>query len=275
MDILYKYVTPELALKCIPEVGNCTLRATQPAALNDPFECAFLPRYNTRSDSEENAELANVLNAINGSNPITPERVGEVRNKYGSLVTRQLFSEQLSTRFGIVSFSTDPYHPLMWSHYTMDGSGFVIGYDAAQIAKLAGTKGHLQAVVYAQQLTPILGPNVLASPSSNLPKLLSCKSDHWSYENEWRFIVELNQTIGTGEIDDLHGQPINLVQIPNEAIVRVYYTERTRSNAAKSLESITSRLADKDNRYRARYPRRLIVSSKYYGYEEDPSNYQS
>ena len=45
---------------------------------------------------------------------------------------------------------------------------------------------------------PILGPIVLVSPETNLPKLLSVKSDHWSYENEWRLIVELNRTIGTG-----------------------------------------------------------------------------
>ena len=38
MDVLYKYVTAQRALTCIPELGDGTLRATQPAALNDPFE---------------------------------------------------------------------------------------------------------------------------------------------------------------------------------------------------------------------------------------------
>ena len=37
MDILYKYVTAQRALTCIPELGDGTLCATQPAALNDPF----------------------------------------------------------------------------------------------------------------------------------------------------------------------------------------------------------------------------------------------
>ena len=31
---------PKRALTCIPEVGNGALRATQPASLNDPFECS-------------------------------------------------------------------------------------------------------------------------------------------------------------------------------------------------------------------------------------------
>ena len=47
MGILYKYVTGKRALHCIPEVGDGTLRATQPAALNDPFECAVRTLYPT------------------------------------------------------------------------------------------------------------------------------------------------------------------------------------------------------------------------------------
>ena len=39
VEVLYKYVTSERVLTCLPEVGDGTLRATQPAALNDPFEC--------------------------------------------------------------------------------------------------------------------------------------------------------------------------------------------------------------------------------------------
>ena len=43
MKTLYKYMTAERVLTCLPEVGDGTLRATQPAALNDPFECAVEP----------------------------------------------------------------------------------------------------------------------------------------------------------------------------------------------------------------------------------------
>ena len=64
MKILYKYVTHERALTCIPEVGDGTLRATQPAALNDPFECAILPVY-VMSGEEENLQMAEVLTEIN------------------------------------------------------------------------------------------------------------------------------------------------------------------------------------------------------------------
>jgi hypothetical protein len=57
----------------------------------------------------------------------------------------------------------------------------------------------------------------------NANALLSFKSDHWSYESEWRLIVELSETIGTGYRDRL-GYSINLLRVPNPAVVSVYYT---------------------------------------------------
>ena len=269
MDILYKYVTSRRALTCIPSVGDGTLRATQPAALNDPFECAVTALYVFPEEAEENRQLAKALTDINESKPVTEEDVYRARREYGSLFTRQLFTEQVSTRFGIVSFTTNPRHPLMWSHYTTDGSGFVIGYDIAELTKLTGPMGCLKSVQYGNKPGPIAGPIVLVSPESNLPRLLSLKSDHWAYENE-RLIVELNRTIGTGKTDQ-HGQPINLVQVPNEAVVCVYCTERT---PRETVQLIRDRLADRNNRYRAEHPRKLILSSTAYSYEEAPDELQ-
>ena len=264
MDILYKYVTAHRALTCIPEVGDGTLRATQPAALNDPFECAVITTYVIQDESEENRQLAEVLTEINQSKPVTEQDVGSARREHGTLFTRQLFAGQVLTRFGIVSFTSDHMHPLMWSHYTTHGSGFVIGYDVAELRKLTGPGGDLREVQYNNRPPLILGPIVLVSPESNLPILLSAKSSHWSYENEWRLIVQLDKTIGTGATDQ-HGLPINLVQVPNEAVVRVYYTERT---PIESANTIRDRLADKNNRYRTDKPRKLVLSATSYNYEE-------
>ena len=113
MDVLYKYITSTRALTCLPEVGDGTLRATQPAALNDPFECAVRAVYVFPNEAEEDHELAKVLTEINKSKPVTAEDVHRARRQYGSLFTRQLFTEQVSTRFGIVSFTTHHLDPLM------------------------------------------------------------------------------------------------------------------------------------------------------------------
>ena len=264
MDVLYKYVTHTRALTCIPEVGDGTLRATQPAALNDPFECAVTTLYVFSDERKENRELADTLTQINESKPVTAEAVDRARTDYGSLFTRQLFAKQVSTRFGIVSLAADPFHPLLWSHYTTDGSGFAIGYDVDELRKIAGSDEFLRRVIYADRPPPIIGPIVLASPQSNLPRLLFCKSNRWSHEDEWRLIIELQRTIGTGQTDR-HGQPINLVRVPNRAVVKVLHTERTPS---ESVELIRARLVDRNNRYRADKPVKLIMSATTYGYEQ-------
>ena len=222
-----------------------------------------------QDDVDENCQLAVALTKVNESNPISPEDVARARQEHGSLFTRQLVAEQVSTRFGIVSLTINPFHALMWSHYTTDGSGFVIGYDIAKLRQLAGSKGWLREVAYRDEPARIYDPIVLSSPESNLLALLSMKSDHWSYEDEWRLIVELNKTIGIGVTDD-HGLPINLVQVPNEAIVSVYYTERSPQETVKLIRE---RLADKNNRYCAENPRKLILSSTSYGYEVSPNKF--
>lgn len=259
---LYKYVTADRALTCIPEVGDGTLRATQPAALNDPFECAVIA---TTSRAEEFRALATMLTSINERKPVTDESVGEAKLRHGSLFLRQLVAEQVSTKFGIVSFTTEPFHPLMWSHYTSNGAGFVIGYDVWELGKLVGGEECLREVQYRELPPNIYRPGVLTSPPSNTLVLLSMKSKHWSYEQEWRLIVELDKTIGTGQMDQL-GQPINLIRLPNEAVVSVHYTERT---PPASVQLIRARMKDQNNRYRATKPIKLIMSVGY-GYEEAP-----
>ena len=85
--------------------------------------------------------------------------------------------------------------------------------------------------------------------------LLSYKSHHWQYEKEWRLILELHETIGTG-LKDRRGQPINLLRVPNTAVMSLYYTERTPGNV---VEKISKRLQDPNNRYAATSPTKLII----------------
>ena len=100
---------------------------------------------------------------------------------------------------------------------------------------------------------------------NNIHKLLLMKSEHWRYEKEWRIVVELNHTIGTGKID-ARQQPINLFRIPNEAVKEIYYTERTPSEI---VDTIKSRIRDANNRYGLREPVKLVLSGATYGYVEE------
>ena len=268
IEALYKYVTAERALACLPSAGNGALRATQPAALNDPFECAVRPVFVINDEKGANQEFAEVLSSINGTTPVTAEEVAQARTDYGSLYLRNLFAKQMSQRFGIVSLSANPRHPLMWSHYTSDCSGFVVGYDAGRLGDLSGQGGSLLQVQYMNEMPLIIGYGVLSNPESNLLLSLAMKSDFWSYESEWRLIVELSETMGTGNRDP-SGHSINLLQIPNEAVVSVYYTERTDPGV---VARVRSRLENPNNRYGTNNLTKLVASSEVYGYEDAPEH---
>ena len=100
----------------------------------------------------------------------------------------------------------------------------------------------------------------------DLHLFLSMKSDYWSYESEWRLIVELSKTIGTGLLD-FRGLPINLVRVPNESVLSVYHTERTPVDV---VERIRSRLENPNNRYGTQRLTKLIASAERYRYEDGP-----
>ena len=188
-------------------------------------------------------------------------------NVTGVLYYRHLLAERLSTRFGIVSFTTEPVNALMWAHYTRDGSGFVIGYDMDQISEslTEGTYSWHQ-VKYVNQPTPMISDTLIHDALANPREILSRKGSHWSYENEYRLIVELNSTIGLGKKDALN-QPINVIRVPNEAVRRVYFTERTPQC---TVQLIGDRLSDPNNRYAGRRPRKLVLSRTAYKYEPAP-----
>ena len=113
MEVLYKYVNSERVLTCLPEVGDGALRATQPAALNDPFECGVALGVARQDQQAENEEIAAVLSSLNGATPVSEAKVQRARCEYGSLFLRELLVGRLSQRYGIVSFSSDPRHLLM------------------------------------------------------------------------------------------------------------------------------------------------------------------
>ena len=262
--MLFKYVSADRAMTCLPEIGDGALRATQPAAMNDPFECATTKTFVETDREGGNRELALTLTEIQPRNPVSEEDVDESRVRHGSLYMGELFRQQVSTRFGIVSVSTDPFHPLLWSHYTLDGSGFAIGYRAGDLRRLTNSGVHLRPMRYGPKPALMPGYRVLSTPESNLVELLRYKSDLWEYESEWRLIVELDLTIGTGQ-KDRHGEPVNLFRVPNAAVGKVYYTERTPQSF---VSEINKRLNAPNNRYGVRQATKLVLAENAYQYEE-------
>ena len=136
------------AAETLPESGTGTLPATQPAALNDPLERATRCVALYGSDDHEAKEIVRALDRIVPEHPLTDSDVQCSLKRLGTQAWNELFRKQLSLRFGVVSFSLSPIHPLLWAHYADSGTGMVIGYDVSVLKTVVTGDGQLSAVQY-------------------------------------------------------------------------------------------------------------------------------
>lgn len=98
---------------------------------------------------------------------------------------------------GISCFSTNGLDPLMWGHYTGAYHGFVIEFQTdLQIIRVPELiREKLMRVIYSQNPNPVSEKSPFANQFQLVVKLA-----HWSYENEWRLIVDKNDN----SMDKLH-----------------------------------------------------------------------
>ena len=259
--VLYKYVCANRAVKVLPENGNGALRVTQPAALNDPLECATCCHAVYPSE-EEVREIVETLNLIVPEHSLENSDVQLARQQLGTQAWNELFRKQLSHRLGVVSFSSSALHPLLWAHYADSGAGVVIGYRVSVLKTITTGYERLVAVQYLEEPPASIG-HIIFRDESNLHSILLTKASYWEYEQEWRLTRESKNTVGTGK-SDRNGHSINICPIPNEAVTEVYFTERTPKS---TIETIRARLRNPSNRFRAGPPRKLVLAQEKYGYE--------
>lgn len=259
--VLYKYIPADRAMGALPDNGNGALRATQPAALNDPLECATLCAAVYPSEDNEVREMVEALNWVVPEHSLKKSDVQLSRRQFGTQAWNELFRKQLSLRFGVVSFSKSALHPLLWAHYADSGTGVVIGYRVSELKKITTGYERIGAVQYFDK-PPLSTGHVIFKDEGNLHVILLTKAKYWKYEEEWRLTLELKNTVGTGK-GDRNGYSINICPIPNEAVAEVYFTERTPDS---TVETIERRLRDPSNRYKAGMPRKVILAPDRYGY---------
>lgn len=209
----YKY----LPIERLSYLNDELLRFTQPADLNDPFECRpqmpnhqdFLPALKLigksfKKDGKTATEYVD--------NNFTPEWLDKFYNEA---------YEKTNQDIGILSLSRKWNNSLMWSHYTNAHKGFCIGFNSNHsfftdyLSNDGNTSKHVLDVIYSEKRVKI--------PTSHLePKLLFqphiTKSIDWRYEDEVRVIATLNSA------DESKKQlpfDIFLFKVPHEAISEI------------------------------------------------------
>lgn len=133
--------------------------------------------------------------------------------------------------YGVLSMSEDPLSLLMWAHYTVAHTGFVIGFNTDHDYFGEREYSWLLRIDYREEYEP-----------ADLHHRLGYKSTHWQYEREWRHVINL-PTYGSDlpreyydppdvpsalRTIDRPGQlPIYLYRIPPSAICEITIGCRT------------------------------------------------
>jgi Protein of unknown function (DUF2971) len=93
--------------------------------------------------------------------------------------------DEVSKYFGLICFSEDPQHLLMWSHYSDGHKGIVIGFDPSKL-----NLGAIDPVNYVPRRVE-LNPPWQISDRGKMKAIITSKSDLWEYEREYRAMLIL------------------------------------------------------------------------------------
>lgn len=210
--ILYKYCPAKWALRTLEEMR---LKVTLPNECNDPFE--FTPR--SKMLLTRNYMLQKVYNDPEHFRPVydqlvedgfsrpfedflrsLPDQIKETFPKILRLYKAQLIQNDLASRneaskvVGVLCFSAKDDNMPMWAHYADNHGGIVIGFN---IHDAAFRNGISAKVRYRKHRVAVNPAAVVGTPLwwKQIHHTIFTKSREWSYEQEYRIILRLADTI--------------------------------------------------------------------------------
>jgi hypothetical protein len=174
---------------------------SSPKKFNDPFDCRVYPNYEVGSDKAILKKMKELLIHKNPSWPLS-EIKKEVRKEFQNNIERihnpKLMVERMNSMidnfFGIASFSETNKNLLMWSHYSDSHQGFCVEYDAHRIYDITvNYLNKLDKLIVFHKIIyepgyPIIDPYITSFDTKEFLKMITIKSDIWSYEIEWRLV---------------------------------------------------------------------------------------
>lgn len=150
----------------------------------------------------------------------------------------------LNKTVGVLSLSEKADHPLMWSHYAANHSGFVIAFEETHSFFTTRRSAEddlsgLHQIVYSvdrPQLSSLMDQTMTWIP------LFFTKDANWNYEKEWRMVRPLKEA--SKVIENPNGD-ICLFDLPSDCICGVIFgCQMPESQQAEYFEMLRS-----DSRY--------------------------
>ncbi|MEA1605735.1 DUF2971 domain-containing protein [Pseudomonas spirodelae] len=250
---LFKYLSPA-RLDVLKSQMICFSSADN---LNDPYELApFFKGYLyddglrkslvSRRDKEierqrgsrDEAELERIANKMN-------EQIEVACGNTAELMTRVSagFRHNAIKHVGLLSLSVAKNHPLMWAHYGVDHTGFMMEFDADHPFFHRGDGeqslfGRLRKVEYSK-----LRPVVYCDGARLQEDIFLVKSEHWEYEAEWRMFLNLKNADYVVEDEEL-GKKYHLFSYPIEAVKSVTLGCRMKDETKDAIRKILAAIPE-------------------------------
>jgi hypothetical protein len=162
------------------------LKLSRPDSFNDPWDCRV--HYQVPTDSEDRKRVFAYLVEIQRKHD--PSKSEAERRRVATYfmanpeleaafvqMKKEMYAD-LCRQYRIYCLTEDPASPLMWGHYAASHTGICLEFDARR-DPFPVTEKVQYCTTYPAHDLPTIGY-----------KPLITKSFHWSYEAEWRLIVE-------------------------------------------------------------------------------------
>jgi hypothetical protein len=103
------------------------------------------------------------------------------------------YKQEMNREKGLLCFSTDWLDPVLWTHYGGQHRGICLGFDVSE--KIA-----IKISYQDRPLARMLEEGVTRIDSELEKTLLKTKFKSWGYEDEWRVLVKLADSIPEGDL---------------------------------------------------------------------------
>ena len=185
---IFKY--EPFTVQSLKNLKTQTIYFGPPKNFNDPYDCAITASIRSLSANE----LDKVKNHLLTDGEMSSSQKQELENTdpsklaeiLESIIARLVDSERhgLLVSKGVSCFSETNDNLLMWSHYANRCRGFCLEFDTRR-----EPFHKLRKVIYQDtmpEIDPL--PMMLKNDYTQMVDLFCTKSQHWSYEREWRAI---------------------------------------------------------------------------------------
>jgi len=171
-------------------ITNQEIYFARASEFNDPFDSNIPVRWDlmTYEDClQKNLDMLNIIHKNVDQQLVyqLAKKVTDEKTLWHPDALARERPEQLkkwNSIMGLFSLSSVPDNILMWSHYSSNHQGFVVGFDSK--ALLSDYEFDFMEPINYQRSYPIISG--LEDQSSQFYKKFFFKSELWSYEQEWR-----------------------------------------------------------------------------------------